>query len=365
MERDERAARRDRRRPRAVPRRRARRARRAASRCVGDAGTVEEAVRAIVDARARRRAARRPHARRRRGRGDPPRAPRSGPAAALPRAVGLRRARGRDRGHPRRRARLRDQDDLRRRAGRRGRAASPTATPSSRRGSPASCSTRSPGDARRRAEVDPELDQLTAREREVLRHIARGYLYKEIALRLGISAKTVEAHVSRRAAQAPALQPPRAQPLGGRAPPRRLMATLESIAHTSAPTCRAASSRARRARTSCPARAPRRPGDDRRRGARRQRGRAGAPVRRARRPAARRAARRPPGSTARTSSSPTCSRPARPATATRSRARSRTRCRGSRRSSRSSQPRLLVPLGRHALAHFAPGEKISEVHGRT
>jgi DNA-binding NarL/FixJ family response regulator len=46
------------------------------------------------------------------------------------------------------------------------------------------------------AEVDPELDQLTAREREVLRHIARGYLYKEIAARLGISAKTVEAHVS-------------------------------------------------------------------------------------------------------------------------------------------------------------------------
>ena len=46
------------------------------------------------------------------------------------------------------------------------------------------------------AEVDPELDQLSPREREVLRHIARGYLYKEIALRLGISAKTVEAHVS-------------------------------------------------------------------------------------------------------------------------------------------------------------------------
>jgi DNA-binding NarL/FixJ family response regulator len=45
-------------------------------------------------------------------------------------------------------------------------------------------------------EVDPELDQLTAREREVLRHIARGYLYKEIAHRLSISAKTVEAHVS-------------------------------------------------------------------------------------------------------------------------------------------------------------------------
>ena len=46
------------------------------------------------------------------------------------------------------------------------------------------------------AEVDPELDHLSPREREVLRHIARGYLYKEIALRLGISQKTVEAHVS-------------------------------------------------------------------------------------------------------------------------------------------------------------------------
>jgi DNA-binding NarL/FixJ family response regulator len=43
---------------------------------------------------------------------------------------------------------------------------------------------------------DPELDQLTAREREVLQHIARGYLYKEIGARLHISAKTVEAHVS-------------------------------------------------------------------------------------------------------------------------------------------------------------------------
>ena len=46
------------------------------------------------------------------------------------------------------------------------------------------------------AEVDPELDQLTLREREVLRLIARGYLYKEIARRLSISVKTVEAHVS-------------------------------------------------------------------------------------------------------------------------------------------------------------------------
>jgi len=45
-------------------------------------------------------------------------------------------------------------------------------------------------------EVDPELAQLTPREREVLRHIARGYLYKEVANALGISVKTVETHVS-------------------------------------------------------------------------------------------------------------------------------------------------------------------------
>jgi DNA-binding NarL/FixJ family response regulator len=46
------------------------------------------------------------------------------------------------------------------------------------------------------SEPDPDLEQLTAREREVLQHIARGYMYKEIAHRLGISTKTVEAHVS-------------------------------------------------------------------------------------------------------------------------------------------------------------------------
>ena len=43
---------------------------------------------------------------------------------------------------------------------------------------------------------DPELDQLTAREREVLRLIARGYTYKEIARELTISIRTVESHVS-------------------------------------------------------------------------------------------------------------------------------------------------------------------------
>jgi len=44
--------------------------------------------------------------------------------------------------------------------------------------------------------IDPELDALTAREREVLRLIARGYAYKEIAKELFISVKTVETHVS-------------------------------------------------------------------------------------------------------------------------------------------------------------------------
>ena len=44
--------------------------------------------------------------------------------------------------------------------------------------------------------VDPELDQLTPREKEVLRQIARGYSYKQVARRLSISVKTVETHVS-------------------------------------------------------------------------------------------------------------------------------------------------------------------------
>jgi DNA-binding NarL/FixJ family response regulator len=44
--------------------------------------------------------------------------------------------------------------------------------------------------------LDPKLDQLTRREREVLRLIARGYTYKELARQLGVSVKTVETHVS-------------------------------------------------------------------------------------------------------------------------------------------------------------------------
>jgi len=43
---------------------------------------------------------------------------------------------------------------------------------------------------------DAELNELTPREREVLQLIARGYRYKEIAARLHLSVKTVEAHVS-------------------------------------------------------------------------------------------------------------------------------------------------------------------------
>jgi DNA-binding NarL/FixJ family response regulator len=43
---------------------------------------------------------------------------------------------------------------------------------------------------------DPEMDQLTNREKEVMRHIARGFTYRETAGRLHISVKTVETHVS-------------------------------------------------------------------------------------------------------------------------------------------------------------------------
>jgi DNA-binding NarL/FixJ family response regulator len=53
-----------------------------------------------------------------------------------------------------------------------------------------------PEAAAARVSLDPELDLLTAREREVLRLIARGYTYKEAARELSISVKTVETHVS-------------------------------------------------------------------------------------------------------------------------------------------------------------------------
>jgi DNA-binding NarL/FixJ family response regulator len=44
--------------------------------------------------------------------------------------------------------------------------------------------------------IDPEVDQLTPREGEVLRFIARGYTYKEAAAELHLSVRTVETHVS-------------------------------------------------------------------------------------------------------------------------------------------------------------------------
>ncbi|MEO5901407.1 MAG: response regulator transcription factor [Ilumatobacteraceae bacterium] len=46
------------------------------------------------------------------------------------------------------------------------------------------------------APVDPELDQLSTREQEVMRLIARGYTYREVAAQLHLSVKTVETHVS-------------------------------------------------------------------------------------------------------------------------------------------------------------------------
>ena len=46
------------------------------------------------------------------------------------------------------------------------------------------------------SDQDPELDQLTTREKDVLRLIARGFAYKQVARKLNISIKTVETHVS-------------------------------------------------------------------------------------------------------------------------------------------------------------------------
>jgi DNA-binding NarL/FixJ family response regulator len=46
------------------------------------------------------------------------------------------------------------------------------------------------------ATSDPELDQLTPREQEVMRLIARGYTYREVATSLHLSVKTIETHVS-------------------------------------------------------------------------------------------------------------------------------------------------------------------------
>jgi DNA-binding NarL/FixJ family response regulator len=47
------------------------------------------------------------------------------------------------------------------------------------------------------AEIDEDLDKLTAREQEVMRLIARGYTYREVGEKLFISIKTVETHVGK------------------------------------------------------------------------------------------------------------------------------------------------------------------------
>jgi DNA-binding NarL/FixJ family response regulator len=64
--------------------------------------------------------------------------------------------------------------------------------------------------------TDPGLDLLSAREREVMQLLARGYTYREIGQRLFISVKTVESNASN--AQAAAVQPQRAHPLGRHEP---------------------------------------------------------------------------------------------------------------------------------------------------
>ena len=69
------------------------------------------------------------------------------------------------------------------------------------------------------AAVDEDLDRLTEREREVMRLIARGYAYKEVAKELFISIKTVETHMSSVLRKLPAVLPPRARPLGVGPPP--------------------------------------------------------------------------------------------------------------------------------------------------
>jgi DNA-binding NarL/FixJ family response regulator len=53
-----------------------------------------------------------------------------------------------------------------------------------------------PGDSSGHLGPTSNLDQLSAREREVMRFLARGYSYKEIAAQLHISVKTVETHAS-------------------------------------------------------------------------------------------------------------------------------------------------------------------------
>ncbi|HTU77077.1 MAG TPA: response regulator transcription factor [Trebonia sp.] len=82
---------------------------------------------------------------------------------------------------------------------------------------------------------DPELDQLTSREREVLRLIAQGYTYKEIARELYISVKTVETHVSSVLRK---LQLSSRHQLTRWATERRLALCCPKLLHTVASCCR-------------------------------------------------------------------------------------------------------------------------------
>ncbi len=108
--------------------------------------------------------------------------------------VGLGRGRRRRGGGPGGRPGLRDQDDRAPRVGggdpEGGRRRCGIQPEIGR----VSCSTPSP--PFRLDTVDPELDLLSDREREVLQLIARGYTYREVGEELGISIKTVESHVS-------------------------------------------------------------------------------------------------------------------------------------------------------------------------
>ena len=138
------------------------------------------------------------------------------PGGEVPGAVRLRRGRGRDRRHPRRRARLRDEDDLERRARRRGRPGRRTATPCSRRASPASCSTRS-ARASRSAPTRSSTTLTRARARGPAADRARLPLQGDRRAAPPLGEDDRGARVER-PAQAAALVAARAHPLGARAP---------------------------------------------------------------------------------------------------------------------------------------------------
>jgi len=104
--------------------------------------------------------------------------------------------------------RLRDQDDLHRRAGRRGPPGRAGDAVFSHRlaGFVLDAFAAAPAAGEVKPAFDPELDQLTSREREVLRLIAQGYTYKEIARELFISSRRWKA-MCPRAAQTAAVHP--------------------------------------------------------------------------------------------------------------------------------------------------------------